>query len=287
MGNNEFLAPVPSASDYTVSADLWQRLEAEIQSVSARIEGGDELTPDDVKNVKALRNQVESYVTDFGRAMKSAEAEYKRMVNQRLNDLGYNVIEEFTAKKRQEQKSLENGRITAKMENLKTIVDGLLARTSKLKDLPMSKELLPAFTARFPNVQSGAKSKDINDWKPYFAVIQRVLNIMDTFFCDPKYEDAALLPLHSGTIRELLSYARDGKEEHIANVVARFREDQTIIETEKLKQELKTKADGIEHIQNILEEMGDLSGLSEGARKIRTEQAWEDIALIVRLVNTL
>lgn len=286
MAVKELLAPVPSATDYSVSVDLWQRLENEIQTVSARIEAGDDLVPDDVKNVRALKTQVDNYVTDFNRAMRDAQSKYRKLVDARLKELGFDQIEQFVAKKKQEQSTLQNSRIKYKMDYLKEIYDKLLARTERLKDVPMSKELLPAFTARFPKVQSGAKANDINDWKPYFAVISRTIMLMDTFFRDPKYEGADLLPLHSGTIRELLAYAKDGKEEHLANVQVKFKEDEVLIETEKLKQELTSKAVGIEHIRKVLDDMGDMNNLSDAARQIRTEQAWEEISKIVRLCNT-
>lgn len=287
MATEELLAPVPAAVDYSVSADLWQRLEDEIIAVSARIEAGDDLMPEDITNVRKLKSQVDGYVTDFNKAVREAHSQYKAMINKRLTELGYDRIEQFVVQKRQEQSTLQNNRIAHKMDSLKTISDGLLARTERLKDVPMAKELLPAFTARFPKVQSGAKNTDINDWKPYFAVMSRTVTIMDTFFRDPKYEDAAMLPLHSGTIRELLAFAKDGKEEHLANVKVKFQEDQHFIREEKLKRSINSKADGIGHIQRILEDMGDISGLSDAARQVRTEQTWEEISRIVRLVNNI
>ncbi len=283
----EFLAPVPSAEDYSVSADLWERLENEIKAVSARIEAGEDLTPDDVSNVRKLKSEVDRYVTDFNKAMMSDQKKYKAMVEKMLTELGYNEIEQFVSKKRKEQTDLQNGRIAYKMESLKTISDGLLEKTSKLKDVPMAKELLPAFTARFPKIQSGSKNNMVTDWKPYFAILSRTIAIMDSFFSDPKYEDAALLPLHAGTIRELLAFARDGKEEHIVNVPVRFKEDQPLIHAEKLKQSMKSKADGIEHIRNIIDGMKDMDSLSEADRQVRTKQAWEEISLIVSLCNNI
>lgn len=281
----ELLAPVPAASDYSVSADLWQRLEEEIQIVSQRIENGEELMPEDVANVRKLKSQVDSYATSFNKAMRDAQGKYRGMLDRRLTELGYDTIEQFVAKKKQEQSNIQNARIAYKMGTLKNLSDGLLERTERLKDTPMAKELLPAFTARFPKIQSGAKNNDINDWKPYFAVMSHAVSVMDTFFRDPKYEDAILLPIYSGTIRELLAYAKDGSEEHLANVKVKYQEDQYLIRTEKLKQSMKTKAEGVEHIQKILEDMGDLSSLSEAVKTMRMEQAWEEISLIVRLIN--
>lgn len=280
------LAPVPAASDYSVSADLWQRLEDEIKLVSARIDAGDDLTPDDVVNVRKLKSEVDGYLVSFNKAMHDSQIKYKKMVEKGLVDIGFNTIEQFIAKKRQEQSILQNNRVALKMDKLKQISDDLLAKTEKLKEIPMSKELLPAFTARFPKVQSGAKSNDIMDWNPYIAIISRTIMIMDTFFCDPKYADAALLPLHSGTIRELLLFARDGKEEHIVNVPVKFKEDQPIIRVEKLKQCLTSKEDGIKYIRTVLADMEDMTGLSDPVKKVKTEQAWEEISLIVRLINS-
>lgn len=285
MDTTELLAPVPAASDYSVSADLWQRLEEEIIAVSGRIEKGEDLVPEDVANVRNLKKQVDGYVTGFNKALREAQGKYKGMVDRRLTELGYNQIEEFVARKRQEQTNAQDARIAYKMGTLRNLSDGLLARTEKLKDTPVAKELLPAFTARFPKVQSGAKNNDITDWRPYFTVMSHTVSIMDTFFRDPKYEDAMLLPIYSGTIRELLAYAKDGSEEHLANVKIKYIEDQHLIRAEKLKGNLKSKSDGVEQIRRILEDMGDVSSLSEAARTVRMEQAWEDISLIVRLIN--
>lgn len=283
----ELLAPVPAAADYSVSAELWQRLEAEIEMVSSRIKAGDELVPNDVANVRKLKSEVERYLTSFNKAVHNAQGTYKKMIDKRLTELGYDEIEQFVAKKRQEQSQIQDSRIACKMDKLKEISDELLAKTVRLKDVPMAKELLPAFTARFPKVQSGSKSNDINDWTPYRAVMSRTVTVMDTFFRDPKYEDAVMLPLYSGTIRELLAFAKDGKEEHLVNVTVRFKEDQSLIRIEKLKLSMKSKADGIAYIQQLLKDMESTSGLDDAAKQVKTEQTWEEISLIVRLVNNI
>lgn len=286
MEMTEMLAPVPAAADYSVSAELWQRLEAEIIAVSGRIEAGDELVPEDVANVRKLKSQVEGYVTSFNKAMSGAQAQYKSMVARRLTELGYDNIEQFILKKKQEQTRDCNNRETAKMNILKGLSDGLLARTNRLKDTSIAKELLPAFVARFgSNVQSGAKNKEIKDWKPYFNIMAHTVTLMDAFFCDPKYEDAVILPIYSGTMRELLAYAKDGSNEHLTNAIAKYQEDQSYIKAEKLKQSVKTKEDAVEHIRQILDSIGDTGSLSEAAKTVRMEQAWTEISDFVRLIN--
>lgn len=282
---SELKAPVPAAEDYSVSTDLWQQLEKEIKKVSDRIDAGDDLQPEDVINVRELKKQVDNYVTSFNKAIASAQSEYKKMVSKRLSELGFGAIEQFVAKKRQEQTDIQNGRIAYKMGMLKEICSGLLKETKKLKDTVMAKELLPAFTARFPIVQSGAKSNDITDWVPYFSIMSRVITIMDTFFCDPKYEDAVLLPLHAGTIREFLAYARDGKEEHIVNIPTKFEEDYRLIHEEKLKANVRSKTDGMERIKQILEDIDSIPAANDAVKQMKMERAWEEISLIVRLIN--
>lgn len=283
MAVTELLAPVPSAVDYAVSIDLWERLENEIKLVSDRIEAGEELVPEDVANVKKLKTQVDAYVASFNAAMRNAQSDYRKLVDKRLTELGYDTIEQFITKKKQEQTSLQNQRISDKLEHLNQILTALLANTRQLKNTALANELLPIFTARFPKIQSGAKSNEIHDWKPYIAVISRVILVMDTFFSDPKYEGAKLLPLHSGTIRELLAYARDGREERLAAVPLKFRQDQHFIRDAKLRSVIKSKEDGIVYIRRIL---NNLQKTDEAIPKEQTEQAWEQISLIVGLVNT-
>lgn len=95
---NTLQAPVPNAADHSVSADLWQRLADEIKLVSDRIDAGEELVPEDVANIRKLKNQVDNYVTGFNRAMTNAQAEYRKMVNRELSELGFDRIEQFVAR---------------------------------------------------------------------------------------------------------------------------------------------------------------------------------------------
>lgn len=289
MAVEEMLAPVPAAADYSVSAELWQRLEDEIAFVSGRISAGDELVPDDVANVQKLKKQVDGYVTDFNRAMRNAQGKYKSMVDRRLTELGFDKIEQFVATKRQEQTAMQNARISAKMETLKMITDGLLKRTVRLKDTVLADQLLPMFTARFPKVQSGARNNDITDWQPYFAIIAHTIAVLDTFFRDPKYEGAELLPLYTGSMRELLAFVKDGRQSHLDTVKIKFEEDRHFIHEAALKKDLVSVDDAMDRIHKVLEDLRDfrshMVGCSSITSQTRTRQAWEEISLIVRLVN--
>lgn len=286
MAATELLAPMPSAADYSVSAELWQRLENEIILVSDRIKAGEELVPDDVVNVQKLKKQVDNYVTGFNRAIRDASVDYRKLVDRRLTEIGFNTIDDFVKKKRQEQTAEQDKRVAYKMGMLKNIAEQLIMRTKILKDMPVAKELLPAFVARFPKVQSGAKSNDINDWRPYFNIMAHTVSLIDTFFSDPGYEDATFLPLYSSTIKELLAYARDGNPEHLEDFKSRYEEDQKYIREEKLRQRLQTKEDGIREISSILEDINNMDSRSDAVHELRIGQAWEDISRVVSLINS-
>lgn len=285
MAATELLAPVPSAADYSVSADLWQRLEDEVSIVSQRIAAGDDLVPDDVANVQKLKRQVDNYVTGFNKAIRDASSNYRKLVDRRLAEIGFNTVEEFVQKKRQEQTAEQDKRIAYKMQMLKNISEQIILRTTILKDTPAAKELLPAFVARFPKVQSGAKSNEIKDWRPYFNIMAHAVSLMDTFFADPQYEDAVMLPLYSTTIRELLAYVRDGNPGHLENLKEHYKNDQEYIRIEKMKQRLLTKEDGIKEIRKILDDIDNMDNANEAVRDLRIGQAWEEINRVVSLIN--
>ena len=169
MEKKKLLAPVPSASDYSVSSDLWERLESEISAVSARIEAGEELVPEDVVTVRKLKTQVDGYVTGFNKAMRDAMDSYKKMVTRRLTELGFDNIEQFIAKKRREQSAEQDARIASKMETLKKISDALIGHTARLKDMAVAKEMLPAFVARFPKVQSDSFTLNLSSFSVLYS----------------------------------------------------------------------------------------------------------------------
>lgn len=285
MAATRLLAPMPSAADYSVSADLWERLEEEVKTVSKRIEAGEDLVPEDVDNVQKLKKQVDNYVTGFNKAIRDASASYRKLVDRKLAEIGFGTVDNFVMMKRQEQTAEQNKRTAYKMEMLKNISEQLIVRTNVLKDMPVAKELLPAFVARFPKVQSGAKSNDINDWRPYFNIMAHAVSLVDAFFTDPKYEDAVLLPVYSATVRELLAYVRDGNPEHLNDFDSLYEQDKQHIRVEKMKRRLNTKEDGMKEIQAILQDIEDMDSKNDNVRELRIGQAWEDISLVVSLIN--
>ena len=245
-------APVPNGNDYTVSAEIWEALKDEINAVAIRIDDGEQLSPEDVTNVRNLRKQVESYLTTFNKAMQNAQAEYKNLVNKQLVALGYDKIDNYILKQRQKQQAEQNLRLATKQNQLRAIVEKQIESTSLVKQTVLAHELLPAFASRFPNVNSSAKTKDITNWGPYEAVITTSLNMLDVFFHDPLFEGAMTLPITSATMQQLLKYIRDGQLEHLSCMRDIFAKDQDYLTQQKLRVEIVSKNIALEKITEVL-----------------------------------
>ncbi len=248
------MAPVPNSDDYTVSVDLWTALTTEIDSVVARIDGGEELAPEDVTNVRSLVKQVESYLTSFNKAMRDAQAKYKGLVAKKLESLGYPKIEAYIQVQRKKQVDDQNARIAAKQAGLRARVEQAMEQTVHVKETALKNELLPAFAARFPVIGSGAKGKDISNWSPYEAIIGNTLKMLDIFFHDKAFDGATNLPVTSATMSQLLAYVRSGDLNLLSVMRQIFAKDAELLTANKLRTEITTKEVALSRIGEILKE---------------------------------
>lgn len=247
-------APVPNGKDYTVSSEIWEALKDEINVVVNRIEAGEQLSPEDVTNVRSLKKQVEDYLTTFNKAMRDAQAKYKELVHQQLTDLGYDKIETYIVTQRKKQQTEQNTRLIQKRIKLRTLVETQLADTVYVKQTVLANELLPAFTSRFPNVNSSAKTKEISNWGPYEAVVKTTLNMLDVFFGDDVFKGAVTLPITSATMQQLLKYVRDGQLDHLTMMREIFAKDGEYLAQQKLREEITSNEIALDKINTILAE---------------------------------
>lgn len=247
-------APVPNGKDYTVSSEIWEALKEEINLVVNRIDAGEQLSPEDVTNVRSLKKQVEDYLTTFNKAMRDAQAKYKELVHQQLTDLGYDKIETYIVTQRKKQQTEQNTRLVQKQTKLRALVETQLADTVYVKQTVLANELLPAFTSRFPNVNSSAKTKEISNWGPYEAVVKTTLNMLDVFFGDDVFKGAVTLPITSATMQQLLKYVRDGQLDHLTIMREIFAKDGEYLAQQKLREEITSNEIALDKINTILAE---------------------------------
>lgn len=269
------IAPVPNAAEYTASVEIWDALTTEINHVVSRIDAGEELTPEDVIQVRELKKQVESYLTMFNKAMRDAQSTYKNLLAKQLETLGYEKIDNYIQIQRQKQTMEQNTRLANKQAMLQQIVSNALNATTLLKTTVLAGELLPAFVSRFPKVNSSAKDKEITNWGPYEAIIQTTVNMLEVFFKDPIFTGAVTLPVTSATMQQLLKYVRDGNLEHLSVMRDIFAKDGEYLIVQKLKTEITTKDMALTKITKVM---------SEG---ISTDDKLREIARIIRIAETL
>lgn len=245
------VAPVPDAAEHTVSAEIWTALTNEINYVAKRIDDGEELTPEDVKKVRSLKNQVEQYLTTFNKAMWDAQTNYKSLIAKRLEILGYGKIENYIQIQKKKQTDEQNKRLVSKQTYLRQMLDVYIAETTYVKDTVLAGNLFPAFTQRFPNVNSSAKDKEIKNWGPYEAVVKTTLHILDTFFNDPIFKGSSLLPVTSATMQQLLKYVREGNLEYLSVMREIFAKDAEYLKTLELRNTIRTKEAAVQKILEI------------------------------------
>lgn len=267
-------APVPNGKEYTVSSEIWEALKDEINVIVSRIDAGEQLSPEDVTNVRSLKKQVETYLTTFNKAMRDAQTKYKELVSQQLTDLGYDKIETYIVTQRKKQQTEQNTRLVEKQTKLRALVETQLENTIYVKQTVLANELLPAFTSRFPNVNSSAKTKEISNWGPYEAVIKTTLNMLDVFFGDDVFQGAVTLPITSATMQQLLRYVRDGQLDHLTSMREIFAKDADYLAQQKLRAEITSNEVALDKINTILAES-----------ETSTDEKLASISQIIRIIG--
>lgn len=269
------VAPVPKAEEHTLSPEIWDALMNEINGVTARILAGEELVPADVERVRALKKQVDNYLTVFNKALRKAGDEYKKLIENQLKDLNYPIIEQYILMQRKKQADAQNAKIAEKQRCLRDIVEKEVAGTRFLKGTAIASGILPAFTHRFPKVNSAAKDKEIGDWDPYEAVIHSTIFVLDVFFSDKAYDGAALLPITSATMQCLLSYVRDGDANRLLTMQDTFAKDARILQAQRLRQKITDKDIALACIDDIMKQ------------ELPANEKIKGIADIIRIAETL
>lgn len=267
------IVPDIDVNNHILGVDMWQSIEAEIQSVLAEIDAGTELTPNDVKRVRSFKNQIDEYVRAFNRALASAQKTYKESVQQKLDSLGYGRIEAYILEQRAKQTALETERINTKLNIFTEIVNLAVQETTFMKETVLAQNIVPMFYNRFEKVKSGAKTKMINDWEPYRTVIKANLAVVDKILEDNPV--VRVLPTHSATMQAIISYLRTGDDSVLENIKDVMQHDIPLLEQMALRKQILTKADALSLIAQVA------TGEGTDSEKI------DNIAKIMAIATTL
>lgn len=165
--------PIPAKpAAAPVDANVWHELVKETHRLGALIDQGEDLTPEDVKEVRHLAKQVKSYGTDYRRAVTKAASDYKAKLDQELKAIGYDKIENYIEGKKAAENLARSRRLNDKLTRFNSLVDQALKKSSQLSKSRLAPAASGQLAKRFPKVNSAAKTSEIKDW----SMIEKIIN---------------------------------------------------------------------------------------------------------------
>ena len=80
---------------YQIAPQLWDAITSEVNRLLPSIQSGEELTPDDVKEVRRLVGLVQNASKQYNKALTESYRNYKSILEQKLIEIGYGKIDEY------------------------------------------------------------------------------------------------------------------------------------------------------------------------------------------------
>lgn len=242
--------PALNGQTYEVSDTTWQALRAEILRLTALIHAGTDLEPKDVKHVRALAKQVRDYGVLYRRAITTAANDYKSLLDEELTNLGYGEIETYVEGKRQEQQREISDRLNAKIGHFNDLVRNELAQTQMLKSSSIANYVGNNLLSRFPKINSGAASKQIDNWNPIESVVHMSITAADNVLvANPILQQ---MPATAKAMRSISDYLATGDVHKTENIHQDLMEDRPVIQRMALKPRVQTDESTVDEIQSVL-----------------------------------
>lgn len=167
-------------TSYQIAPQLWEAITSEVNRLLPSIQSGEELTPDDVKEVRRLVGLVQNASKQYNKALTESYRNYKSILEQKLIDIGYGYIDAYITQKRQEQQTEISNRLTEKVNRFTNYVQSQIQETEHLKETQFVGAIPGQLMTLFPNVNSGAQTKEIKNWQPIEDIIREMIHYADT-----------------------------------------------------------------------------------------------------------
>ena len=207
---------------YEVSSGTWEAIQTEVNKLLPAIERGDDLTPDDVKEVKKLVTLVENASKAYNKALKQSFNSYKQMLNQKLDEIGYPTISSYIEMRRKEQQTDISNRLTTKVAHFTKIVHEELDKTTIIKRTQFVGPIPSQMMTLFPKINSGAIANEIKDWTPIETMVRTLIQYADK----QAIEMVTILPLTSMTAQTFGSFFKTGDRELLSDIKEVLKKDQ-------------------------------------------------------------
>lgn len=241
--------------NYQIAASTWDAISNEVRRLKTSIDNDVELTPEDVKEVRRLVKLVTNASTEYNKALTASYKNYKAMLSQKLNEIGYDVIDAYIVKKRNEQQSIVSERLTAKVDKFTRIIHEALEQTQKLKRASFAQAIPSQMLVLFPKVNSGAITNDIADWTPISFMVKQVIDHAET-----KMNDLILsLPSTSNVANTFGQYFRSADRGLLVDMIAVIKQDEEWLMNKHIAAQLNSEQDVLSMIEQLAHEKSDQS----------------------------
>lgn len=245
------LLPEIDNSQFLVDPTVWSQIRDETARLIPLIEDeGADLSPNEFKDVKKLAKTVRDHVTKYRSELRKQTNLYKTRVEEELDAINYGKIEDYMGKRRVEHQKEISDRLNNQLSTFNRVVAEELSKTNHVKSSSLAGQVSNLLMKRFPNVNSGAKSKEIKKWNPIEAVIRLSIGKVDAVMVNQPLIQQ--LPSHSKTMRELGQYLETGDENLLENIASCLEEDRVIIQRLVLKSRVETADATVNEMKAVL-----------------------------------
>lgn len=248
---NKELLPDVDKTQFLADPTVWDEIKAETQRLIPLIEQqGADLSPEEFKKVKQLAKNVRDHVTKYRAEVKKQTTIYKERIETELDAIDYGKIESYMTKRREEHQKEVSDRLNEQLSTFNRLVAEELSKTNHIKSSSLASQVSNLLMKRFPNVNSGAKSKEIKKWNPIESVIRLTIKkVDDVMMAQPLIQQ---LPAHSTTMRQLGRYLSEGDDHILDNVSSWLEDDKAIIQRLVLKSRVETADDTVNEMKAVL-----------------------------------
>ena len=237
-------------SNYQVAAATWTAIEQEVNRLLPSIENDAELTPDDVKEVKRLVALVENSIKTYNKELTSAYNQYKKLLNDKLAEIGYPTIGAYIVRKCNEQQAQVSARLNEKVDTFTKIVEEALSKTALVKDALFAPLIARQMMALFPKINSGAVDKSISDWEPIKKIVNELVADADTVM-HPLYVQ---MPLTTNVAKTFGQYFTTGDRTLLQHLPEQLKADQEWLLERNIAQQLTSEDALFDMMKSIIDE---------------------------------
>lgn len=237
----------------SVVPDVWSQLESELEKVLVKLKA-DELTPEDVKTIRQLKTAIDKHVKQFNSEITKRSKEYKDYIQQKLNELGFNEVEEYVKLKQEEQKREQNNRIERKRQQFANVIESLKEVAPTLFQTSLSHSIFNTTIQLFKDIMSGSKSKETLDFESIKTVLTHLVTPIEQLLNHEKLKDYVTeLPLSSSIMQLIQHTLSTGDIDVLRKGIEKaYESDKKWFEDYKLKHIITDDKIALDYIQRML-----------------------------------